>query len=402
MTNKSNLGATLTFITICLSILFLIAFAGILFIGSLISLFRADGQSTSQMILVFAYGFEIFLLVICAWFIFGKLRGKPEADLPFKFPFSLWQIFLGAGIIIISIGIGILVSLAENQFLNWLILPILTLFVIVPPIWLIYGFASNGLEFGTQWRFFSTFGIAMTIAPTLMIILEIGILLVGAIGIVFYIAIAQPQFVDQFTNLANSLSNETNQNVVLEALLPYFINPAFITILLSYIAVIVPLVEELFKPLAVWFFAKQIDTPKQGFVLGMLSGAAFALVESLNASANGSASWGLIVSIRAGTSLLHITTSGLVGWGIISLFKDKKFGRFIGAYLASVLIHGIWNAAAAGAGISVIGESIGKPEWVYTIAPAFVCGLSILLIGMLTFLMASNRKLKNERVQSSL
>lgn len=128
--------------------------------------------------------------------------------------------------------------------------------------------------------------------------------------------------------------------------------------------------------------------------MGLLSGAAFALVESLNASADGTISWPLIVSVRAGTSILHMTASGLVGWGIVSAFKEKRYGRFFASYFSAVLIHGIWNASAAGTGISAIGESIGKPEWLFNFAPALICGLLVMGVGMLAVLLASNRKLR--------
>lgn len=129
--------------------------------------------------------------------------------------------------------------------------------------------------------------------------------------------------------------------------------------------------------------------------MGLLSGASFAIVESLNASADATISWPIIVSVRAGTSILHMTASGLVGWGIVSAFQEKRYGRFFAAYLSAVLIHGIWNASAAGVGISSIGESIGKPEWLLNFVPALISGLLVLGVGMLAVLLASNRKLRN-------
>jgi len=122
------------------------------------------------------------------------------------------------------------------------------------------------------------------------------------------------------------------------------------------------------------------------------------LQESLNASGDGSVSWPVIVSIRAGTSLLHMTASGLVGWGIVSAFQEKKAGRFFAAYFSAVAIHGIWNACAVGAGISTIGELIGKPEWLFNIIPAAIGGMTVLGIGMFVVLIASNRKLRSVSV----
>jgi hypothetical protein len=136
--------------------------------------------------------------------------------------------------------------------------------------------------------------------------------------------------------------------------------------------------------------------------MGMLSGAAFALLESLNASGNGGADWAVIVSIRAGTSLLHMTVSGLVGWGIVSAFHEKKVLRFFAAYFAAVSIHGIWNACAIGAGISTFGEFLGKPEWLFNIIPAALCGMSVLVIGMFAVLIASNRKLKSATASAQI
>ena len=132
--------------------------------------------------------------------------------------------------------------------------------------------------------------------------------------------------------------------------------------------------------------------------MGVLCGAAFALIESLNASADGTATWPVIVSIRAGTSLLHMTTSGLVGWGIVSAFREKRILRFFAAYFTAVTIHGIWNACAIGTGISAIGESIGKPEWLYNYIPAFISGMFVLGFGMFAVLLASNRKLRSTPV----
>ncbi len=59
------------------------------------------------------------------------------------------------------------------------------------------------------------------------------------------------------------------------------------------------------------------------------------------------------------------------------------------------MIHGIWNASAIGTGLSAIGESIGKPEWLFNFAPALICGLLVMGVGMFVVLLASNRKLRN-------
>jgi RsiW-degrading membrane proteinase PrsW (M82 family) len=190
------------------------------------------------------------------------------------------------------------------------------------------------------------------------------------------------------------LENETNEEMILKLIAPYISNPLVIAAALGYIAVFVPLIEELFKPLAVWIFARKIESPAQGFAMGLLSGASFALVESLNASGAGTESWPVIVTIRAGTSMLHIMATGLVGWGIVSAFRERRILRLVAAYLSAVLIHGIWNACAVGAGFSMVGEVIGNPEWLVNILPATAGGMFVLAVGMFLLLAVANKKMR--------
>lgn len=394
-TKKTHWTSLLTLVMFGISILFLLLIISILGISSLIDLFSGSGDAVIEMIGVAAYGFEIILLLLCGWFVLQKAMGREHADLPFTLPFADWHLLPVIGFAIIGVTIGGLAAYTEIPWLGWLILPVTTLLVIVPPIWLIFGYGSRGLEIGPRWRVFAVLGLGMTIGPVTMILIELavlaGIIFIGAI----LLAILEPVTFQELMRIAEIVQTETNQEVLLNLLAPYISNPIAIATGIGYIAILVPLIEELLKPLAVWIFATKIETPAQGFVLGLLSGAAFALIESLNAGADSTVTWPVIVSVRAGTSILHMTASGLVGWGIVSAFKEKKIGRLFGAYFSAVLIHGVWNACAAGAGLSAIGESIGKPEWLFNFAPALICGLLVMGVGMLAVLFASNRKLRN-------
>lgn len=391
--NKTHLASVLTLVVLVLAILFMLSISVIMGVGSIVSLFGGEAAPASGMIASGAFAFQSVVLVICGWFVLEKARGRETADLPFKFPFALWQILPVFGVFFFGTILGGVITLTEIPWLGWLILPLLSVLVIALPIWMFYGLGSNGIEAGPRWRFFATFGLSMTIAPLVMVIIE-SILLIGIVVVAtVYLAVSQPNLFDELSSLMQVLSNETNPDLILTQLSPYLANPVLIGTVIGYIALLVPLIEELLKPLAVWLFAWKIESPAQGFVLGMLSGAAFGLFESLNASADGTVSWSVIVIARAGTSILHMTTSGLVGWGILSAVKEKKIRRFVAAYFTSVLVHGIWNAAAVGAGLSAIGESIGRPEWLFNYAPALICGLIVMAIGMFAVLTASNRKL---------
>jgi hypothetical protein len=393
-TKKNHLAAVLTLIVIGLSALLFLAFALIMIMVSLLGLFNGEGGA-AEMIGAFSFGFFALLLGVCAWFVLDKTRGRESADQSFLFPYASWHILVVIGLGFFGVLIGGTVSILEISWLSWLVLPLMSILVIVPPLWFFFGIGAGGIEVGPRWRFFAVFGLSLTVGPLVMIVLELVILLAIVVGGSAYLAIAQPGLFAEMAGLAQIIMEETNEQVIFNLLTPYIANTAVLAIGIGYIAVIVPLVEELFKPLAVWLFARKIDSPAQGFVLGMVSGAAFGLFESLNASADASSSWAVIVSVRAGTSLLHMATSALVGWGIASAFKEKRVGRLFASFFAAVLIHGVWNAAAAGAGVSAMGESLGKPEWAYMYAPAMVCGLMVMGIGMFAVLVASNRKIKN-------
>ena len=401
-TKKTHWPSLLILIVLGLGVTFILILTLGLGVSSIIGLFTKNGDPAGQMISSFTFGFEMVILLVCSWFVLQKTLGREQADAPYKFPFADWQIVAVIGVVTMSAVLGGLIAYAEIAWLAWIMLPVLTVLVIVPPIWMLFGIGTRGIELGPRWRFFGTLGLGMTIGPLMMIVLEmillLGILVAGA-GIVY---VQKPALFQEILDLGKILKLETNEETILKLLAPYISNRLVIATVVGYIALAVPLMEELFKPLAVWIFAKKIESPAQGFALGMLSGAAFALIESLNASGDGTASWFAIVSIRAGTSLLHMTASGLVGWGIVSAFHEKRPSKFFAAYFAAVAIHGIWNACAVGVGVSMVGEYIGKPEWLFSIIPAMLCGMSVLGIGMFAVLIAANRKLRNSPSSSAL
>lgn len=392
--NKNHIPSVLTLFVFGVAIILMLTIAAIFGIVSIMSLINGDADPAGQMIASGVFAFQAVLLVICGWFVLEKSRGREAADAPFKFPFALWQVAVILGFVFFGAIFGGAITLTGIPLLGWLILPILSVLMITLPIWMFYGIGSNGIYPGARWRFFSILGLSMTIAPFIMFMLESVLLIFIVILASIYLAVSQPNLVNEISRIAQAVSNETSPEAILSMVAPYITNPLVIGTAIGYISVLVPVIEELLKPLAVWLFARKIETPAQGFVLGMLSGAGFALFESLNASADGSTSWAVIVGARAGTSLLHMTTSGLMGWGIVTVFKEKKYLRFLGTLLSAVLLHGIWNACALGAGITASGEFLGKPEWLINYTPALLCGLLVMAVGIFAVLTASNRRLK--------
>lgn len=397
MQNKQTHWASiLSLIIIGTGIVLIGAITVFMAVKSFINLVKDVGDPAGNMIGAAAYGFITFVLIASFWFVLQKTRGLASADFSFRFPFASWQVFAGIGVLAFSIVVGGAVSLAEIHWLSLLILPPLTILVIVIPIWLMYGLGSRGIEAGPRWKFFATLGLSLTAGPLIMIVLELVLLVVVIVLAAIYFGVTNPALLDHLRIVAEKIRTETNQEALLDMVAPYLTNPAILISGFVYVSILVPMIEETFKPLGVWVFGKSIESSAQGFVLGALGGAAFAMIESLNASADGSSSWAIIAGVRAGTSILHMLSSGITGWGIASAFKEKRYGRLIAAYLTAICIHGVWNAAAAGTSIAALGESIGKPEWVYRYTPAFIMGLLVMILGVIRVLLLANKKLRSE------
>ncbi len=161
-----------------------------------------------------------------------------------------------------------------------------------------------------------------------------------------------------------------NPEVLDRILTPYLQKPGVITGALLMVSGVIPFIEEIFKPLALWFLIPRKLTPREGFALGMVSGAVFALIESLGNLVNPLADmWSTVILGRLGTGLLHTLTSALVGWGIASAWTHRRVLRMLLAYLGAVALHAVWNTFALLMGFSpLVVPSAGlRPVWgVYT------------------------------------
>jgi hypothetical protein len=391
-TSKTHWPSLLILIVLALGIFVFLAAALATGLTSIVGLFDGSADPAGMMIRSVAGGFELVLLLICSWFVLQKVMRKEQADGPLQISFPSWQVLAIPLVVLLCIGLGAAVSISEIKWLGWLLLPALTLAAVILPILFFFGIGTRRIELTPRWSAFGMLGLSITLGPLIMIILEIVVLFSFALVAIIFIS-AQPGLVRELSGIEDILNQGVDSEAAVELLAPYITRPAVIASFLLYLAFFIPLIEELFKPLAVWLFAKQIHSPASGFALGMLSGGAFALMESLNVSGDGSTGWFAIVSVRAGTSLLHVTTSGLMGYAIVRVFHEKQFVRMIAMYLSCAMLHGLWNACAVGTAFATLGEMVGKPEWLWRLLPASLGGLAVLAIGMFALLLAANRKI---------
>lgn len=227
----------------------------------------------------------------------------------------------------------------------------------LPILW-IFLTAQKDLEGGSSLRKWTLFGFSLTVMPVVVILLELIAFLVLAIGagIVLGISMSQnPQIENELMYLVNQfmIAGEDLDALIL-LLKPYILQPTVIFWSLAVIGGVMPIIEEVIKPLAFWALAKRKLTPQEGFVSGLLCGAGFALMENVLyfSMAMTSEDWLFMAIGRAGTGVLHMLASGLVGWGLARAWQDRKW-QFLGlTTLGAILLHGFWNMLALVSGVA--------------------------------------------------
>jgi hypothetical protein len=232
---------------------------------------------------------------------------------------------------------------------NWAVVlfpvaQVLAVLLIVVWMYLVAGMGLQKMRPQRNWGLLAAGMMGGTLLSMLAEIVGVILILSGFILLVLFI----PSLQNEVTSLANQISNIGNDiDALMRILTPYLSRPAVIITLVFSASIAVPLVEEALKPIGLWFLARKNLSLSEGFIGGVISGAGFAIVESLfNMTQLVDETWLLVSSMRFGTTLMHMLASGLVGWGLVSAWTQSKYLRLVGAYLSAVILHGVWNGLA--------------------------------------------------------
>ncbi len=277
-----------------------------------------------------------------------------------------------------------------------LLLPFLQIIAIgIPVAWLVE-IGRHGLSGGSGQRLWGVFDFSLLITPAFILMLEVATMLALVVGFIVWMS-AQPALAAQLTALFEQMQAVgTDEEAILELLRPYLRQPAVIAAILGLVAVIMPLIEEMFKPLALWFIAGRLRLPAEGFVAGLICGGAFAFVENLGfAISTVDDSWVVLVSARVGSALLHVITTGLVGWGVAQAALQRRYLRLVGLYFLAVSLHGAWNFLGVLSGVAstfpVADNMFGIPARTAGLLPVALVVLGVIFFAILVGL---NRRLR--------
>ncbi|MCH7664007.1 MAG: PrsW family intramembrane metalloprotease [Chloroflexi bacterium] len=362
----------------------------LLYLLSSLIQFLNPGINTGLTIASASNALGIFLLGILllpsAGFALLRLIGRSELS---KLIIDQTNRFIRPGWLILLLPIVLLIGFwvaGGDNFALTLIPPLFVLGAALPVLWLIW-LGKRGLPAGSPQRQWGLFAVALTIGPFIMLVLEILVFIA-----IFVIAIfAFPALFAQIYQIlpADLDTLSTNPTIIDELISLLVSEPGIITLLMLLLSGFVPLIEELFKPLAVWLLARRKLTPVEGFTAGLISGSAYALFETLTRAPE-SDSWVLFVVVRIGTAVMHIFTTGLMGWAIASAFTEKRYLRLVAVYFLAVIIHGLWNAAPVLLGIAFItitlDTGLSFPSHLIITAPIFLLYLTLAAFTLIVYI----------------
>jgi hypothetical protein len=285
--------------------------------------------------------------------------------------------------------------IARSGSLAWLLLPPLGMLAVGLPIWWLVEFTRRKVSSGSLQRSWGLVSFSMLITTPVLMLVEILTLLVLVLGFAVWLS-TQPELVILLQRLVERLSiGQPDAQEVIELVSPYLQNPWVIFAVLAVVAGVVPLIEELLKPLAMWALAGHHLTPAQGFAAGAICGGTFALIESLfYLSSPMGADWAVLAAGRAGTGLLHITTTALLGWALAAAWQDGSYLRLGATYLLSCALHGLWNALSILGGLAgQFGDPPANINLMNNLGQIAKISLGVLIVSLFLTLWWSNRRL---------
>lgn len=244
-----------------------------------------------------------------------------------------------------------------STLVSWLNIAIIALPFL---LWLTIG--RYKLAVGSQQRSWGLINTSVFLSAMLIILLEV--IVVAVVAIVGISSVIQSADMLPYIQLFQSQGeiDPTALKSLQADLLPLLDQPGLYVVIGLLFCLVVPIIEELLKPLAVWAFAGKNITPAEGWAAGMLCGAAFGLMESLSMINVASGDLWLTTAIgRVGTGLLHVFTAGISGYTLARTWQDRKYFRLSLVYLGVIVLHGCWNFFALLMGVSNLAMPISVP-----------------------------------------
>jgi hypothetical protein len=143
----------------------------------------------------------------------------------------------------------------------------------------------------------------------------------------------------------------------LEALTEVLSQPLNIVLILAYLGILVPIIEEAIKSIGLLPLVRRQISETEGFLGGVIAGAGYGLFEALYLGQPGPG-WAALMLARGGATMMHMLTAGLTGIGFARAKNKRSAKPLLRNYAIAVGLHALWNFAAVVMGIGMAGEAL--------------------------------------------
>jgi hypothetical protein len=249
-----------------------------------------------------------------------------------------------AGFASLLLPIGLLIGITAQQFQLFpaILSPVGHTFAALGPVLgasvMVIG-RGPLISFRRRW---ATFNGGLWLTPILALTVEM-LLLIPVAAAIFSISVSK---LDLAPILQSVFQGETISFTALEEFMNELLTePLVVVLVVAYIGLLVPMIEEFIKPLFLLPILRRGISGREAFVLGALAGAGYALFEAFFLAQPGE-SWGLLMVARAGATLMHMFTAGLTAMGVALAISERSVKKILVCYSAAVALHSIWNVSA--------------------------------------------------------
>jgi hypothetical protein len=348
------------------------------------------GSRLDRTMLVAWAWISLFFSITAIPSIFFAARRLAGRSKPLQKPgksFRLASLALCLFPLVLAVG----ATAGDHPVLVRFVFPLAAILAAGLPVWWMVEMTRQNAPCDQPQRHWGVFNFALFFSTPLAFLLEI-LIFVGIILVVGIWAAGDPRLSSWLMRFQQTVVQSGGDLEALQKVYgPVLRNPAVLLGIFSLLAVLIPMLEEMVKPLAVWFLLGRGLAPAAGLALGAIAGAGFALPETLLslASASSDPGWiGLAIG-RAGTSLLHVVTTAVTGMALAYLWGNRRSARrYLGlgaAYAAVVIYHGLWNGMAIAAGLAKFFVPEGLVPAMTTVGYTFLsiqalCGLVVLFM----------------------
>jgi hypothetical protein len=332
-------------------------------------------------------------LAVAGWHSF-KSRASPRLRLP-----PLWACVL---VLVACLGLGTFVL--HVRAVSALLLPPLHVIASTLPGLILLAAVLPSLQSGgaglTRRNFVAMVAYGGLVATAVAIALE-GVAAMAVMGL----AVTATAMFPGGQAALEQLSRDLQSPAVLsdpERVLDVFVSPALVLGVGLLVAVVTPLIEETVKSLGALgqgSFLRRLSR-SQAFAYGVIIGCGFGFVEALfYASAGLPTVWTSSVVVRAATTVIHATATGLAALGWCEAWHGRPL-RSLGFLAAGIGLHVVWNGMAglsAAASLGLFGHSAAGRTVEVGLAALANTSLVVLFIASIVSLGIVTRHVRYQR-----